>query len=121
MPWKVGTPMSLRKEFIALAQSDGVNMSELCRRMEISRKTGYKWLRRYAQAGGQSLHDLPRRPHTSPQQTSREMEELVVEVAPGASDQGCACAGQDVAGSRLNGRACQEYDHCHSQTTWAHR
>ena len=78
MPWKVGTPMSLRKEFIALAQSDGVNMSELCRRMEISRKTGYKWLRRYAQAGGQSLHDLPRRPHSSPQQTSREMEELVV-------------------------------------------
>ena len=75
MPWKVGTPMSLRKEFIALAQSDGVNMSELCRRMEISRKTGYKWLRRYAQAGGQSLHDLSKRPHTSPQQTSREMEE----------------------------------------------
>ena len=70
--------MSLRKEFIALAQSDGVNMSELCRRMEISRKTGYKWLRRYAQAGGQSLHDLPRRPHSSPQQTSREMEERII-------------------------------------------
>ena len=70
-------------------------MSELCRRMEISRKTGYKWLRRYA------LHDLPRCPHSSPQRTSREMEELVV-AAPDA----CAhvlC--------RLYGRACQEHDH----------
>ena len=78
MPWKVGTHMSLRKEFIALAQSDGVNMSELCRRMGISRKTGYKWLRRYVQGGGHSLHDLSKRPHTSPQQTSREMEERII-------------------------------------------
>ena len=121
MPWKVGTPMSLRKEFIALAQSDGVNMSELCRRMEISRKTGYKWLRRYAQAGGQSLHDLAQAPAHQSAADEPGDGGTHHSVAPGASHQGCACAGQDVAGSRLYGRACQEYDHCHSQTTWAHR
>ena len=44
MPWKVETVMSARKEFIALAQVDGVNMSELCRRMKVSRNTGYKWV-----------------------------------------------------------------------------
>ena len=47
MPWKVDPVMSQRKEFVALAQSEGVSMSELCRRIGISRKTGYKWLRRY--------------------------------------------------------------------------
>ena len=51
MPWKVETVMSQRKEFVTLAQADGMNMRELRRRFGISRKTGYKWLRRY-RAGG---------------------------------------------------------------------
>ena len=42
MPWKVASAMSQREEFVALAQSEGVNMSELCLRSGISRKTGYK-------------------------------------------------------------------------------
>ena len=121
MPWKVGTPMSLRKEFIALAQSDGVNMSELCRRMEISRKTGYKWLRRYAQAGGQSLHDLPRRPHSSPQQTSREMEERIIALRQAHPTKGAHVLARMLQDRGYTGVACQEHDHCHSQTTWAHR
>ena len=80
MSWKVDTVMSLRKEFVALAQSDGVNMSELCRRTGISRKTGYKWLRRYRQGGEYSLHDLSKRPHSSPNQTSHELEQLIIEL-----------------------------------------
>ena len=42
MPWRVETVMSQRKEFVALARSEGVIMSELCLRSGISRKTGYK-------------------------------------------------------------------------------
>ena len=42
MPWKVKPVMSQRKEFVTLAQSEGASMSQLCRRMGISRKTGYK-------------------------------------------------------------------------------
>ena len=42
MPWKVETVMSRRKELVSLALSVGANMSELCRRSQISRKTGYK-------------------------------------------------------------------------------
>ena len=64
MPWKVETVMSQRKEFVTLAQSEGVNMSELCLRTGISRKTGYKWLKRYLEGGDDSLHDLPKRPVT---------------------------------------------------------
>ena len=69
MPWKVETVMSQRKEFVTLAQSEEVNMSELCLRIGISRKTGYKWLRRYLEAGEQSLQDLSKRPHRSPNRT----------------------------------------------------
>ena len=61
MPWRVETVMSQRKEFVALAQSEGVSMSELCLRSGISRKTGYKWLRRHLEGGKQSLDDLPKR------------------------------------------------------------
>ena len=80
MPWKVASAMSQREEFVALAQSEGVNMSELCLRSGISRKTGYKWLSRYLEAGEQSLDDLPKRPHHSPNRTGAEMEHLVVDL-----------------------------------------
>ena len=37
-------------------------MSELCRRIGISRKIGYTWLRRYLKDGDQGLVDLSKRP-----------------------------------------------------------
>ena len=80
MPWKVETVMSQRKEFVTLAQSEGVNMSELCLRTGISRKTGYKWLKRYLEGGDDSLHDLPKRPRHSPNRTSQQIEQLVVDL-----------------------------------------
>ena len=80
MPWKVGTVMSQREEFVVLAQSEGVNMSELCLRSGISRKTGYKWLRRWLEGGERSLEDLPKRPHNSPNHTSAEMEQMVIDL-----------------------------------------
>ena len=80
MPWRVETVMSRRKELVTLALSEQSNMSELCRRAGISRKTGYKWLRRYRQQGDQGLSDLSRRPHGAPNHTSDEMEKAVVEL-----------------------------------------
>ncbi len=43
--------MSLRHEFVVLAEAPGVTMRALCRRFGISTKTGYKWLMRYREAG----------------------------------------------------------------------
>ena len=80
MPWKVETVMSRRKELVTLAVSEGVNMSELCRRGGVSRKTGHKWLRRYREQGESGLDDLSRRPHRSPNRTSDEMEQAVVDL-----------------------------------------
>ncbi len=48
MAWKEVSSMSQREEFVVLASVEGANVSELCRRFGVSRKTGYKWLSRYA-------------------------------------------------------------------------
>jgi transposase InsO family protein len=70
--------MSLRAEFVALAHSEGVNVSGLCRRFGISRKTGYKWLLRQVAAGAEGLANQSRRPHHSPGRTGAAIEALLV-------------------------------------------
>jgi len=69
--------MELRFEFAKLADREGANMSLLCRRFEISRSTGYKWLRRYRAEGKAGLQDRSRRPHSSPAKTPEHIEEAV--------------------------------------------
>jgi transposase InsO family protein len=76
MPWKEATSMSLRTEFVALAQGQGVSLSELARRFGISRKTAYKWLQRAA--AGEPMQDRSRRPHASPRRTDDTLETQVV-------------------------------------------
>ena len=66
MPWQHVTPMSQRKEFVSLAMVDGANMSRLCRRFEISRKTGYKWLARFAPKEKPAWRTAPVAPGAAP-------------------------------------------------------
>lgn len=80
MPWKETTTMSIRTEFIQQARQDGANISELCRWYGISRKTGYKWLKRYEQNGESGLIDRSRRPRHSPKQTEAGIEAQVLAV-----------------------------------------
>ena len=63
-----------REEFVRLARLPDANVSELCRRFGISRKTGYKWL------GRESLEDQPRRPRSSPRRTSDAVECKVLQL-----------------------------------------
>jgi len=70
--------MSLRLEFVELAQREGANMALLCRRFGISRKSGYKWLGRYRRGGEAALADQSRRPQRSPERTSAELEQKIV-------------------------------------------
>ena len=60
MPWHEVSTMSLRREFVVLASYTEVNMRALCRRFGISPKTGYKWLRRFAEAGAAGDVNLSR-------------------------------------------------------------
>lgn len=80
MPWKEETVVSQRATFVRLAMQEGANISELCRRFGVSRKTAYKWLRRYQDGGSQALRDRRRRPHTSPGRTSPAIEAKVLAV-----------------------------------------
>ena len=80
MPWRECTVMSLRSEFVRLATQEGANISALCRRFDISRKTAYKWLKRYQQEGLDGLKDRSRRPRSSPRRTSPSVEAAVLEA-----------------------------------------
>jgi transposase InsO family protein len=78
MPWQETSTMSLRREFCALASQPGANMSELCRRYGISRKTGYKWVERYRAEGVAGLVERSRRPRTMPRLTADALTERVL-------------------------------------------
>lgn len=80
MPWNTQDTMSLREEFVLLAQQAGANRRELCRRFGISPQTGYKWLARHEQAGRAGLADLSKRPKTSPRLTPADLEQAVLEL-----------------------------------------
>lgn len=78
MPWRTQTPVSQRLEFIVLATQAGLAFSELCRRFGVSRKTGYKWLKRYKTGGREALEDRSRRPRRSPGQVALAVAETVI-------------------------------------------
>lgn len=66
MPWMETSPMEQRERFISDHQGALYTMVELCTRYGISRKTGYKWLVRFAESGRQGLQDRSRAPQTCP-------------------------------------------------------
>jgi transposase InsO family protein len=75
MPWKETDVGSERIEFVVRALSDSGNFSALCREFGVSRKTGYKWLRRFEEVGSLSrLAEHSRRPHHSPARTPEAIE-----------------------------------------------
>ena len=82
MPFVENTLMSQREDFVLFAQREGANVSALCRRFGISRKTGYKWLERAADAahGSGWSGDRSRRPTSSPARTPERMEAAVLAV-----------------------------------------
>jgi len=79
MPWQERSIMDQRQEFVVMAQQEGANMAALCRGYGISRKTGYKWLRRAAM-GDPVLADQSRRPGTSPRRTGPDQEAAVLSL-----------------------------------------
>ena len=69
MPWSATSPMDERFQFVADVRRAHESMTALCDRYGISRKTGYKWCRRYATVGPAGLLEHSRRPHHSPTAT----------------------------------------------------
>lgn len=81
MPWKTESVMDQRVEFVLRARKAEATMAALCREYEISRPTGYLWLRRYEQVGSVSaLAEHSRRPRHSPAGSSQEVTAAVLEL-----------------------------------------
>lgn len=66
MPWTETSVMDSRLIFIAACLRGEEPMTAICERHGISRKSGYKWLDRYRQAGAAGLAVLSSAPRTLP-------------------------------------------------------
>src|ERR1700691_5775272 len=80
MPWKASSVVDERVRFVFKHQRGLRTMTELCAIYEITRETGYYWLRRYQQGGLDALPDRNRAPRQHPNQTREEIAEAVLEL-----------------------------------------
>ena len=80
MPWKDELPMDQKTQFVSEYLRDSLSFTELCLRYHISRKTGYKWIKRYQADGPVGLVDRSRRPHSSPEQTPDALRRAICEA-----------------------------------------
>jgi transposase InsO family protein len=76
MPWKQMDVLKQRREFV-LRSVGGEKFVDLCREYEVSRKTGYKWVKRFIEQGQGGLTDESRRPHHHAKELA---EEVVCEI-----------------------------------------
>lgn len=77
MPWNKVEPVMQRTELIEKILLPGANISDLCARYSISRKTLYKWLARYEAHGLGGLKDQSKAPKSSRHKISFELETLI--------------------------------------------
>jgi transposase InsO family protein len=78
MPWMERRVKMLREEFIIQSMQDDRNMSAICEEYGISRKTGYKWIKRYQENG--CLEDRSRKPKKNSAKTNEKIDELIFEI-----------------------------------------
>jgi transposase InsO family protein len=80
MPWKETDVLKERTRFVVASWDEDWTMTELCRAFGISRKTGYKLLKRYEECGFDGLRDQPRSPKTRSNETPSKIVELIIEA-----------------------------------------
>ena len=83
MAWKDTRVEEERFRFIEQVRRGELSIAEICRSFGVSRKTGYKWLERYAEGGIGALSNRSRAPH---EQALRVIPEVVEEVWPQAEN-----------------------------------
>lgn len=79
MSWKQTDEMNERTILIGEWLSQEFNVSELAQRRGISRKTAYKWIKRYEQGGPEGLKDLSRAAHTHPNAISAQIKQAILD------------------------------------------
>ena len=80
MPWQERCAMDERMTFVSEYLTGLWTMTQLCDHFAVSRKTGYKWLRRYDSSGRSGLADQSRRPHGHPETTPVRVVQRLLET-----------------------------------------
>ena len=80
MPWEILPVSELRLAFVHQIITLHRPIPLVCDDFHISRKTGYKWLRRYREESGDGLKDRSRRPQRSPARTEPDLEQAILQV-----------------------------------------
>src|SRR5687768_1895586 len=80
MPWQETLPMDQRTQFVDAVQRGDFDMTTLCARYGVSRKTGYKWLGRYLTAGPPGLQDRSHAPHRCPHRIDEALAVLLLDA-----------------------------------------
>jgi transposase-like protein len=72
--------MSERVKFIAAYLEHDARFADLCLDFGISRKTGYKWVRRYEAEGAGGLEERSRAPHAHPNAIASGIVHAIVAI-----------------------------------------
>jgi transposase InsO family protein len=80
MAWKTMEVHEQRVRFVVEAVQGAKPFSALCSAYEISRPTGYLWVRRYRESGVAGIAEQSRKPHRSPRRTGSELEQQVTQL-----------------------------------------
>ena len=80
MPWKETCAMNERQRFIEAWLQPGRNITQLCQRFHIARKTGHKWINRFIAEGSPGLIDRSRIRLTQSHQTPEAVVAQILEL-----------------------------------------
>jgi putative transposase len=80
MSWKETCAMEQRLTFVKAIEQGDEFFAELCRAFGISRKTGYKWRKRYETGGAVALSDQSRAPHHQAHAMSEPIAKAILDA-----------------------------------------
>lgn len=96
MPWKETCAMNERQLFINAWLAPGVKVTKLCRRFNISTKTGYKWINRFKAEGLPGLIDRSRARLTQSHQTPESVVARILKLKHRHPDWGPVTIGSNL-------------------------
>jgi len=79
MPWKMEKPMDQKVKLIGDWLDKNYSITELSNKYSVSRKTIYKWIKRYEDEGIEGLEDKSRASHSHPNSTKSDIVQRIVD------------------------------------------
>lgn len=78
MSWEHKGIVEMREEFIFKLKNSLKSISQLCRDYKITRRTAYKWIKRFSEEGITGLYDRSKKPARMPTKTNGDILALIL-------------------------------------------